>query len=279
MIASRIKETSTSTGTGNITLAGAATGYLAFNAAFPLNRRFNYYIAMDDGSAWESGIGYLSASTTLVRERPKRTSGTYGSAVNFGAGAKTVICDIVEGGHVPGWPGVYGTNKDIGPANVTFNLASAMTSVADRMYLAPWRLDTFVRLTHLIAQVDTAVAGSKARFAFYQWVPSGDPGPLLAETGDIDTTTSGAKVGAVTNIDLYPGWYLAACISSGAVAYLAQGRTEMASSPVGGGGYNVSLYQTITAGWAAVPSTPTVSGVGDIWGGSCPGVYLRGTIP
>lgn len=279
MIASRIKETSTSTGTGNITLAGAAAGYLAFNTAFPLNRRFNYYIAMDDGSAWESGIGYLSASTTLVRERPKRTSSTYGTAINFAAGAKTVICEFIDGSYAPGWPGVYGTNKDIGPANVGFNLASSFTTTADRLYLLPFELATVVNLTHLVAQCDVAVAASKARFGLYQWLPDGTPGPLLAETGDIDTTTTGTKVGAVTGIMLLPGWYLAACVSSGAVGYLGSSRTEMKSSPVGGGGYNISLYQTLSAGWAALPSTPTVSGVGDIWGGTCPGVYLRGTIP
>lgn len=279
MIGSRIKETASGTGTADITLSGAVSGHLAINTVFPLNRRFSYYIIMDDNSAWESGIGYLSAATTLVRERPKRTSSGTGTAINFAAGPKTVICDFLEGSYAAGWPGVYGTNKDVGPANVTFNLASSMTSTADRLYLAPWRLDAFMQLTHLVANVDGAVAGSKARFAFYQWLPDGNPGPLLAETGDIDTTTTGVKVGAVTGITLFPGWYFAACISSGAVAYLAQGRAEMLSSPVGGGGYNVSLYQTLAVGWTAVPANPTVSGVGDVWGGSCPGVYLRGIIP
>ena len=91
IFADRVKDTTTTTGTGNITLSGTApTGFVSFNTAFgTTGQRFAYCI--DAGTAeWEVGIGYLSASTTLVREEVTASSNA-GAAVNFSAGTKTVF--------------------------------------------------------------------------------------------------------------------------------------------------------------------------------------------
>lgn len=88
-LAVRVKETSTSTGTGNFTLAGADTGFQSFNTAFGLNNRLWYVI--EGGAEWEAGIGYLSNATTLVRETVVESSNT-DSLVNFSAGTKLVFC-------------------------------------------------------------------------------------------------------------------------------------------------------------------------------------------
>lgn len=90
----RVKDTSTTTGTGNVTLSGTPpTGFVDFDAAFgTAGQRFAYCI--DSGGAeWEVGIGYLSASTTLVREEVTASSNA-GAAVNFSAGTKTVFNTI-----------------------------------------------------------------------------------------------------------------------------------------------------------------------------------------
>lgn len=87
----RVKETSTTTGTGNLTLAGAATGYRSFTSAYATNTRFAYCIAA--GSEWEVGQGYLSASTTLVRETVFASSNA-GALVNFSAGTKDVFVTL-----------------------------------------------------------------------------------------------------------------------------------------------------------------------------------------
>lgn len=88
MYADRVQETTTSTGTGNITLAGAASGMRTFNAAFGVGPHFAYCIA--GGSEWEVGLGYLSNSTTLVRGIVLSSSNS-GNAVNFSAGTKDVF--------------------------------------------------------------------------------------------------------------------------------------------------------------------------------------------
>jgi hypothetical protein len=92
----RVKETTTTTGTGNITLAGAVTGFVSFNTAVGLNTLFDYMIEAVDANDlptgdWEVGVGYLSNSTTLVRSivRTSTNSDNMGYAlVNFAAGTK-----------------------------------------------------------------------------------------------------------------------------------------------------------------------------------------------
>lgn len=92
--ASRVKETSTTTGTGNLTLAGAASGFKAFSDRFAVNARFYYAIVLS--TEWEVGSGYLSGATTLVRETVLESSNS-DAAVNFSAGTKDVFCTIPGG--------------------------------------------------------------------------------------------------------------------------------------------------------------------------------------
>lgn len=90
-VADRVKETTTTTGTGNVTLAGAASGFIDFNTAFGLNVTFYYCIA--NGTEWEVGVGHLSGTTALVRDTVLASSNA-GALVNFSAGTKNVFCTI-----------------------------------------------------------------------------------------------------------------------------------------------------------------------------------------
>ncbi len=90
--ADRVKDTTTTTGTGNVTLSGTPpTGYQAFATPFAVNDPIEYTIA--GGAEWEVGIGYLSGSTTLVRDRVLRSSNS-DALVNFSAGTKDVFCTL-----------------------------------------------------------------------------------------------------------------------------------------------------------------------------------------
>ncbi|CAN5335283.1 hypothetical protein BH10ACI2_BH10ACI2_21050 [soil metagenome] len=94
----RVQDTSTTTGTGSLTLSGTApSGYVAFDTAFghpnDSNILFSYKIAL--GAEWETGLGYLSAATTLVRFAVKKSSNA-NAAVSFSAGTKVVSCDWIS---------------------------------------------------------------------------------------------------------------------------------------------------------------------------------------
>jgi hypothetical protein len=98
MYADRVKETTTTTGTGALTLAGASTGYQTFNAAFGVGPAFYYCIEAVDGSGvptgdWEVGQGALSGSTTLTRDTILASSNA-NAAVSLAAGTKNVFCSI-----------------------------------------------------------------------------------------------------------------------------------------------------------------------------------------
>ena len=90
VLADRVKETTTTAGTGTVTLAGASTGYQSFAAIGDANTTY-YTIAGQTGSEWEVGIGtYASSGTTLARTAVISSSNS-GSLVNFSAGTKDVF--------------------------------------------------------------------------------------------------------------------------------------------------------------------------------------------
>ena len=85
----RVQETSTTTGTGTLTLAGATVGYQSF--AVIGNGNTTYY-NITDGTNWEVGVGtYTSSGTTLSRDTVLSSSNS-DALVNFPAGSKNVFC-------------------------------------------------------------------------------------------------------------------------------------------------------------------------------------------
>lgn len=91
IVADRVKETTTTTGTGAITLAGAVSGFQAFSAVCSVADTVPYTIAGQTGTEWETGIGTYSGANTLTRTTVLSSSNA-GSAVNFSAGTKDVFC-------------------------------------------------------------------------------------------------------------------------------------------------------------------------------------------
>lgn len=86
-IADRVRETSTTTGTGNFTLAGAVAGFRTFASALSVSDTTMYAIVHQSLTEWEVGIGTLSGSTTLARTTVLASSNA-GSLVNFSVGTK-----------------------------------------------------------------------------------------------------------------------------------------------------------------------------------------------
>lgn len=89
VLADRVKETTTSTGTGNLTLAGAVTGFRTFSSVMLSGDCFTYAVVNSTGSEWEVGLGTLSGSNVLVRGTLFASS--TGSTINFSAGTKNVF--------------------------------------------------------------------------------------------------------------------------------------------------------------------------------------------
>ena len=87
----RVKETTTTTGTGTYTLAGAVTGFEAFSVIGNSNTTF---YCCTDGSDFEIGVGtYTSSGTTLARTTILQSSNS-DSAVSWSSGTRTIFCTL-----------------------------------------------------------------------------------------------------------------------------------------------------------------------------------------
>ena len=91
----RVKETTTSTGTGTINLAGAETGFETFVAGIGNSNTTYYCIQAQGGSAFEIGVGTVTdASPDTLSRTTIISSSNSDSAVDFGAGTKDVFCTL-----------------------------------------------------------------------------------------------------------------------------------------------------------------------------------------
>lgn len=87
--ADRVKETTTTTGTGTVTLAGAVSKFQSFAAVGDGNWCY-YVIEEQAGTGWEVGRGtYTASGTTLSRDEVLYSSNS-NALVSFPAGTKDV---------------------------------------------------------------------------------------------------------------------------------------------------------------------------------------------
>ena len=123
VINDRVKETSTTTGTGDITLAGVAAGQgnVTFNSGIGTGNTTYYCIFQQGSSSFEIGLGTLSGSTTLERTTVINNSSGNTSKISFSGtldvfvtmpAAKTVYLDA--------------TGNPVGAASAGFALAMAV---------------------------------------------------------------------------------------------------------------------------------------------------------
>jgi hypothetical protein len=110
VLADRVQETTTTTGTGTVTLAGAVSGYQSFAAVGNTNTTY-YTIAGQTTSEWEVGIGTYTASGTTLSRDTILASSNAGSAVSFSAGTKNVFVTY------PAGRSVYVNGTTITPTN------------------------------------------------------------------------------------------------------------------------------------------------------------------
>ena len=90
VLADRVQETTTTTGTGSVTLLGAVTGFQSFAVIGNGNTTF-YTIADQGGANWEVGIGTYSTTGPALARTTVLASSNGGSLVTFTAGIKTVF--------------------------------------------------------------------------------------------------------------------------------------------------------------------------------------------
>jgi len=97
VVKDRVKETTTTTGQGTVTLLGAVTGFQSFSAIGDGNTTY-YTIAGQNSNEWEVGIGtYTASGTTLSRDTVLASSAGAPTKTTFSAGTKDVFVTYPAG--------------------------------------------------------------------------------------------------------------------------------------------------------------------------------------
>ena len=167
-IKSNVQETTTSTGVGDITLAGVSEDGRTFTSQYALNERFTYYID-DRAGNFETGIGYLSATSTLVRDKP--LEGSAALPVNFGAGTKQVFVGAGAANTLTsslGFNNVGTTVKFMTGSNLS-RINSTQALAADRQYFfeAPFLRGALVDLIGVQVSTGGGTATNKMHIGLY----------------------------------------------------------------------------------------------------------------
>ena len=92
VVSDRIKETSTTTGTGTLNLGGAVTGFETFTVN--LSNSDTTYYCCTDNTDFEVGLGTFTSSGTTLARTTILASSNSNNAVNWSSGTRTVFCTL-----------------------------------------------------------------------------------------------------------------------------------------------------------------------------------------
>ena len=124
VINDRVRETSTTSGTGTLNLAGAVTGFRTFVDGIG-DGNTTYYAIFEEGTnSFEVGIGTVTDATpdTLARDTVLSNSSGNTSKISFAGGTLSVFCTM------PASTSVYldSSGNPVGAASAGFALAMAV---------------------------------------------------------------------------------------------------------------------------------------------------------
>ena len=198
VLADRVKETTTTTGTGTVTLAGAVTGYQTFAAVGNANTTY-YTIASQTSSDWEVGIGTYTSSGTTLSRTTVISSSNGGSLVNFSAGTKDVFVTYPAGRSVYADGAVLtATNSAILPVTSGGTGVTTSTGSGDNV------LSNSPNLT--APALGTPISGTVTNLTGTASINiNGTVGATTANTGSFTTLAATGNTSLATTAVLYDG--------------------------------------------------------------------------
>ncbi len=279
MLASWVRQGTTTTGTGTITLNGTpASGYQAFSNAFASGDAVPYTII--DGNNRENGYGRLTSGTdwTLSRDVIYETlvSGTYtknpsASAITLSGSAVVTINASAMSTTTPMQNydiGATGGNIDLGDAwGVTVNYGGRTFPTADRLFFEPFSFFRPRIIGKLACRVAVANSGAQIKAGIYTATHDGLPDRRLAQV-TVDASTTGSKLLSLGgNILLPPGVYFTGIASDDATTVQINGFS--AAQYAGGSELGrdssttqldkITCYEDLGGTWTDLPTTATVT--------------------
>ena len=152
VINNRVRELTSTEGTGAVTLGGAVGGFQTFAAGIGNSNTTYYAISINSENEWEVGLGTLNGDSSTLTRTTVLESSNSDSAVDFSAGSKEVFCTLpaekavyLDASDDP--VGVTGTDITTEGdffsnwTNVTANLTTTLTTAKNRMIIGPITVD------------------------------------------------------------------------------------------------------------------------------------------
>jgi len=153
----RVKETSTTTGTGDVTFGGAVTGFDTFSTGVGNSNTTYYAIVNRTVDEWEVGLGTLAGdSSTMARTTVLTNSDGNTSAITLSAGTKDIFCTM--------------------PASKTMDMA--LTTAGDTVYASAANTPARLAVGTGLYTLQTNSGGTLP-----EWAAS--PQSVMTATGDI----------------------------------------------------------------------------------------------
>lgn len=294
-----IRQTTTTTGTGNLTLA-AVTGYATVAQEIGVGSRFSYsvYDTPADPVPIEYGIAYLTSSTTMVREKVRGTmvggtlDNTSPTAVTLASGTKYVVAAPLAETIMPAMPCI-GTASGLSSTRLVGNAmccqplnspsyTSLDSGATGRFNICPFLLPYGGEYDAMGVMVGTAEAGRTLRIGLYAFKANGDPGELVVQCSAIDVSSTGYRFGTFAAQKIPAGWYLVALQSDATSALVLRSSFNTGIEAVAmptpwgsdGNGYGLTGYAVSGLTLSTMPAT--VPSLGGVTGGiRIPNVLLR----
>lgn len=94
VVSDRVRETTSTGGTGPVTLGGAFPGFTTFAAAIGGDNTTFYVISDATNNTWETGAGTLNSTGLILNRDVVFKSSNSNTFVNFDPGPKDVFCDL-----------------------------------------------------------------------------------------------------------------------------------------------------------------------------------------
>jgi len=172
--ADRVKDTSTTTGTGNITVSGSAPfGYRTFSTVLSVSDTFYYCIQGQATAEWEVGLGTYVSSNQFARTTVLASSAS-GSAVSFSSGTKNVFITL--------------------PANKTLQLDAAASPTAGAILYGTGSMLTYTAVGTSGQFLQSTGSGAPT------WAPLGSVGTSISNgNSNVNIASSNGAVTVATN--------------------------------------------------------------------------------
>lgn len=224
MLGSMVKVTTTTTGSGALTLSATAVPgfrlpsdqFWTNNGTTDVGIPFQYHLYGLDGVQHECGIGTLTSATVMERTVVEATIDNgvdgYGSKVSLSVGTKYLVASPIGQGILPSLPTVY-TSATIRALNSLFPVGTPDTLTTSNavVYYQPFYLSTMDSVAGVACRVTTAGTGNVIAGVYSMDPTTGLPKTKLKNGAAIAVTSTGLRNASFTPAYLPPGWYYLAC--------------------------------------------------------------------